>query len=559
MNLTNEQEKIIGETIINKPGTYSIQAVAGSGKSFTIFKAIDTIKENQPNAKILYLVFNKANQIDAQRKLFNYSSWAVPVEVKTAHGFAYQKWQRVIGPFTALERLNKDIIMKLAGKSYITDVKYSKHASFHWLQDKYHSSRYSLKSFCEEMLSHWDDTYEGPDKPCDIEIMDKYGKKRDKFGIQVDNYSYVSKEHIHVFKKIVEEHERQKLYTHGMYLKAAAYSNKTGGSEYDYVFFDEAQDANYFMLKLLDKQNVKRKYFIGDERQSIYKFGGTNENVFETIKFDKDYTLTQSFRFGKEIADLATKIIQLNSEHIVYGTEQTHETNPNSYARLYRTNARLFKDSLEIAYLSKLNGDNIKIDLLRSDGDESAYKEILAFLGLYYKYMKPSYYHTNRAYFDMEIPASLLAFKTRLEQGEPFLNVYNEHYDFLSDDIHQILNYAKEEDNFVEKFSTLKACRNLQNPSRIITMVTMHRSKGMEWDNVIIAEPTRLYYVDKDGIERRNSNFLQELNLAYVACTRARKNLDATILQEELSRENPMFADVPFVISEQAKEPVLQN
>ena len=119
--------------------------------------------------------------------------------------------------------------------------------------------------------------------------------------------------------------------------------------------------------------------------------------------------------------------------------------------------------------------------------------------------------------------------------------MYNLHYDNLSDDVHHILTYAQKSDNFIEKYDALKlACSEL-NPSKTIYMLTMHRSKGLEWDSVVIAEPTRLYYKDKEGVVRRNPSYMQELNLAYVACTRARKNLDATALRWELLAENDHF------------------
>ena len=51
MNLTEEQRQIIEETITNKNGVYSVEACAGSGKSFTIFKAIDYYSKHLEKAK----------------------------------------------------------------------------------------------------------------------------------------------------------------------------------------------------------------------------------------------------------------------------------------------------------------------------------------------------------------------------------------------------------------------------------------------------------------------------------------------------------------------------
>lgn len=237
----------------------------------------------------------------------------------------------------------------------------------------------------------------------------------------------------------------------------------------------------------------------------------------------------------------------MHSDHEVFGTEQP-EIGPNdTVAYLYRTNATLFREALDLAYNAKLNGEKLKIDLMKRQGDDdiSVYTEILGFLGLFYLYNGKSYYYRKyRQEFPEYTPSSLAAFEQRLRNrtcGESFMDIYNEQYDALSDDIHNILQYALKEDNFIEKYLAFKECTNQAFPTRTITMVTMHRSKGMEWDIVYIREATRLYYKDKEGAYRRNTNYMQELNLAYVAVTRARKCLDATLLREELEKEHSKF------------------
>lgn len=556
MELTEEQRKIIEETITNKDGDYAISAVAGSGKSFTIFRAIDYIKEHEPNAKILYLVFNKANQLDADAKLRKYSSWLQPVQVSTAHSFAYRKWQNAFGPFNACSNLDWSITRRVLEKDYKYDpeILWSKRKTFDWLLEKYCASKLGLESFLEEMELHFDDDYEGPDKAIDHTILDSKNRTKHVFGIPVSAYACVLKKHLHAFEKIYNQHIDEKTFTHGMYLKHAAYSKKTGGSEFDYVFFDEAQDSNFFMLKLLEKQTLHKVYYVGDERQCIYKFGGSNENVFQTHQFTKMYTLSKSFRFGQKIANLANEVIHMHTRQMVYGTEQIHETNNKTKCLLYRTNAKLYSDALGLAYKSELDGNNIKIDFMkRVDQDLSGIEELLSFLSIYYKSMDYSYWHQNRHIFPQKVYPTLADLE-KLTDVYGFKSAYNQLYDYLSDDIHAMYIFAENETCFIEKYNALNKCINRTNPSKIIIMITMHRSKGLEWDNVILAEPTRLYYTDKDGVIRRSPDFMQELNLAYVAITRARKNLDASILFEELVREDNKFLEVSLQINEQEKE-----
>lgn len=551
MDLTEEQRLIIEETITNKDGIYGIQATAGSGKSFTIFKAIDYIKEKQPNAKILYIVFNKANQLEAEFKLRKYESWLQPVKVCTAHSFAREKYLKVRKKFDVMSTFDKDIIFSHQKSSYIRQIKYSKHRPFKWLLEKYHSSRYLLDAFCEFMEMHFDDDYVGPDKPTSCTIFDKHGNEVSAYGIKVDAYSVVTKNHIEVFKDIFKDHENRGLYTHGMYLKSAAYCKNLPSENFDYVFFDEAQDASYFMLKVLEKQNIKKLYFVGDERQSIYDFDGANVNVFSTQNFDKVYKLSKSFRFGSAIADLANTIIQLDSDITIEGTEQPNDTNITNCTRLYRTNAKLFKDSLELAYFAVTNGTKLKLDFLNSNNDSDDYvqNEILGFLGLFYKYTNIEVYKKAKHIFEnIQLSPILTQFSEQLEINRKFYKTYNAFYDMLSDDLHYILYYAKENSNFLEKYAAFIKCKQEAFPDYTINMITMHRSKGLEWDNVVIAEKVKIFFKDKNGVLRKNNDILHELNLAYVAVTRARKSLNAYIFIEDFIKLSSEFYNKSFVI-----------
>lgn len=510
-------------------------------KSFTIFQAIDYIKEHEPNARILYLVFNKANEIEAKYKLRKYAGPFETVTANTAHSFASRKWTSIFGKYATVNSLDWNIIKDIiqAKGVYNKDIRWSKKAPFVWLHNKYCSYPRLLDNFIEDMEFHWDDHYDGDDKPKYCTIINSKGEKEEKYGIPVDAYSVVTFEHIQYFKKIYEEHINRRTFTHSMYLKHAAMSPKAGGSYYDYVFFDEAQDANRMMLKLLSKQEVRKTYFIGDERQSIYDFDGSNVNVFKTLHFDKMYSLSTSFRFGDGIAELANRIIHIDSSQTVYGSEQTHETNLDSTAFLFRTNAKLFETALDFAYKEKKKGYKLRIDFMnRVNEDDNAFNEIMSFLGLYYKWADYSYYCQNVQEFPKQLAPSLSQFSSRLEKVKNFYKVYAEQFDALSDDVKSIYEYTRSTSDFIAKYKALKECLMECNPERIVTMITMHRSKGLQWDTVIIAEPTKLYFEDKNGTIRRNPKRLQEMNLMYVAVTRARKSLNAKLFLEDLQRED---------------------
>ena len=93
--------------------------------------------------------------------------------------------------------------------------------------------------------------------------------------------------------------------THDFYLKL--YQQQHPRLYYDTILFDEAQDASGSMLDIILKQECK-KILVGDPHQQIYSFRYAI-NSMEKINFP-ECTISQSFRFGKDIANLAKRIIE---------------------------------------------------------------------------------------------------------------------------------------------------------------------------------------------------------------------------------------------------------
>lgn len=92
--------------------------------------------------------------------------------------------------------------------------------------------------------------------------------------------------------------------THDVYLKLWALSRPQLAA--DYILFDEAQDASPVMLDLLRHQQASVIY-VGDRYQEIYGWRGA-VNALDTVK-GQSCRITQSFRFGQPIADLASAIL----------------------------------------------------------------------------------------------------------------------------------------------------------------------------------------------------------------------------------------------------------
>jgi len=78
-----------------------------------------------------------------------------------------------------------------------------------------------------------------------------------------------------------------------------------------------------------------------------------------------------------------------------------------------------------------------------------------------------------------------------------------------------------------------------------IRLSSIHRAKGLEKDRVFIIDYDKLPYVQ---MEQKDWERTQELNLKYVAITRAREELYLveSIQIEEKAGEGSLFDDFPF-------------
>ncbi|MDE1904835.1 MAG: ATP-dependent helicase [Rhodospirillales bacterium] len=109
----------------------------------------------------------------------------------------------------------------------------------------------------------------------------------------------------------------------------------------DFILFDEAQDASPVLLSVVEQQD-KQVVFVGDAQQAIYEWRGAVD-AMSTVPADSTAYLTNSFRFGPEIADVANKVLACIPSAVLRltgkGADGTVDTAENPDAILTRTNA----------------------------------------------------------------------------------------------------------------------------------------------------------------------------------------------------------------------------
>jgi hypothetical protein len=294
-------------------------------------------------------------------------------------------------------------------------------------------------------------------------------------------------------------------FKHGHYLKMFQLERPV--LPVDYVMFDEAQDANPVMAAIVEYQTHAQRIYVGDGAQAINEWMGA---VDALTAFDTPYrsTLTQSFRFGPDIADVAnrylTKLgapIRLSGLWTIDSTTGKLDDELDPDALLCRTNA-----SAVSAMLERIE-HGVRPHLVGGGGEVTSFAQAAQQLQ-----RGEHTWHPDLACFD--------------SWGEVRMYVEN---DPQGDELALLVKLIDDHGADV----IVDALLNMPD-ERDATMVisTAHKAKGREWPVVKLDGDFAMF--DEDTGERR---------LRYVACTRAQRHLDATVLDvKKVERPAPDLA-----------------
>lgn len=303
--------------------------------------------------------------------------------------------------------------------------------------------------------------------------------------------------------------------THDVYLKLFQLRKET--LPYNIIYLDEAQDSNPVTLSIFYNQKHAQLIMVGDSYQAIYEWRGA-VNALDSIPegFIRLY-LSESFRFTSEIADIATKLTYVSGNDIpVIGkAEPVADTSTGTTAILVRTNAFL----MEILMTAVNTQEKVYV---LADLDD-LWKRVYYIASVKYD-KKPRYSHKELSQYTTaeevyaaakELPelAKLLSVVGILEVGGLTTNINK---------IKEIIVDNPEDAHF--------------------TLSTIHKSKGLEWDNVVISSDIALL---KDNQTIADVIYTDQLlNLMYVAATRAKYKvtlpfiITSVIEQHKQCREN---------------------
>ncbi len=493
MELTREQQDII-----QSAGHIKINAVAGSGKTTTI---IEYAKARPRKCRILYLAFNKSVKLEAIKKFEQQGLDNVKVE--TTHSLAFKHTVGRYGYRINPHGYNTQAIAEILGLQGNGE----KHAEFILANH--------VNKFCA------------------------YFCNSDKARIQDLNYLETvsdpkAKTFVSTFYTYIEKQTRQLLarmdkgeieITHDFYLKK--FQLMEPQLPYDYILFDEGQDASAAMLDLFLKQKAT-KVIVGDTHQQIYGWRYAI-NSLENTDF-KTYYLSTSFRFGQDIARLAVEILQwkrvlnMDAPATIHGKGNAEKI--KTKAVIARTNLGLLLKAIEYVTEKK------KVKKIYFEGNINSYTYADDGASLYDVLHLYNMRHSA-------IKDKLIRQMKNLEELEEYIK--------LTDDVQlgMMVEIVREYGNDIPGIIRSIKAKHIETDNKEeaeMIFSTVHRSKGMEYDAIqivndfITLEKLEKYAIEAKRITSVGAKLNEEINLLYVALTRAKKSihLPETLLPQGL-------------------------
>lgn len=273
----------------------------------------------------------------------------------------------------------------------------------------------------------------------------------------------------------------------------------------DCILFDEYQDANDVSRAIIANQNV-RKIYVGDENQSIYAFRGA-VTAMQQLSGVEMFHLTQSFRFGPGIAAIANTVLNEFQylDHPIEGAGK-HETvfdvdRDYPHTVLCRTNGMLFSEAVSALKKERPFHFVGGVKNYRFDSVLDAW------------YLKSG----KRSSIRDKFVASFADFQEMAAYTEA---VDDRELKFL---VKAVKDYGSEIPSLIDQIQK----KAIENPTgNEIIMTTGHRSKGLEWMDVVLTEDfTDMREVVDPETKKKSPPDQQEINLLYVAATRAMRGI----------------------------------
>lgn len=469
---TNEQVAIIEAAIAGE--SFAVPAFAGTSKTATL----NAIAQYQPFKRSLYLAFNKAIAQEAQALFPNW------VECRTAHSLAYRY---VIQPSQRFQQKLK------SGGGFIPfqDIETYAHKMPNW--PSFGRSRFQINLAISETLSGFCNSaaYE-PDASHVSDTLNDWLQTLKPY----EQSAFITPliDSVKALAQAMFDEDQPCAITHDGYLKL--FQLRQPKLDYQLVFLDEAQDTNQVLKALLTHQPAQ-KIWVGDQHQQIYSWRRASASLLGEPK--QQFPLTQSFRFGSHIARLANLLLkQAGEQRVLVGQAEDVPVNSQfdpyaPYSVLCRTNAKVFEVAefcIERKITFEINGGLDQVAKLI----ESAYA--------LYQGKLTQVKVSDLALFTSWAEFTQVADEAQKNEWKNIIKFVETHRDQTLTKIARLHRHA---------------ASGTRNNAQVF-ISTVHKAKGLGFEQVVLAS-------DFDPPESDAKDYQEQLNVLYVAITRAKKVL----------------------------------
>ncbi|MFF3710272.1 UvrD-helicase domain-containing protein [Streptomyces phaeochromogenes] len=475
---TTQQQAIIDAAVEGKH--VAVQALAGTGKTSTLVMIAAQMLER----RIGYIAFNRSIADEASRK------FGRNVTARTSHSFALQDLRNtpyrhkvsIAGPRNSGARRPKDVATALG---ITTEIRVAdRDGNLHHIGPEEIAKivmgalrRYRQSAEAELGRQHLGEKW--AHVPAARTLLD-YARR--------------------AWADIADPNSNKIFFDHDDYLKIWALSDPR--LNFDTIFFDEAQDINPVLKKVIQDQDAQI-IVVGDSNQAIYEFRGAID-ALKDWPADVVLPLTQSWRFGPAVAQVGNAYLALLESDLrlegaptldtVLGTVEepdailTH-TNVGAISAVFAG----FEAGKRVALVG--GGRDIE-DIARAardlqQGRRTKHPELSAFEN----------WNEVKEYAESDEDATTLQMFVRLVDRYTPQGLINMIRDLVPEE-------ARDEET---------------RPELVVS--TAHKSKGREWDKVQIwgdfPQPKEDTKTGELILPPQD-----KLRLAYVTVTRARKRLD---------------------------------
>jgi F-box protein 18 (helicase) len=458
---TSEQS-VIASVSLENGQIMLVNAYAGTGKTETL----RLISESHPEKSLLYLSFNKQTAVKAKKR------FPQNTDCRTIHSLAFRavgnRYKDKLGTPTP-----RDVIQRFGVQQpYIAVLAIEAVTAYCHSTDRLLSERHiekRLQKKYPEVL------------PLALKIWAEMQDLDSKICMSHDGYL--------------------KLWSLGLPRISA-----------DIIMLDEAQDTNPVTLKILLDQRDNGTcslVFVGDSHQAIYSWRkaiNSMEEVRESADFI--YPLTVSFRFNQQIASNASKILNYYKNDPVQLVGHGPSTDPlPPFAVIGRCNGSLLARALPVVD----RGGTVH------------------FAGTTDKDHWDPYY-----LYELQIPLDLLYLKQNQREAilTPQVRAFSD-YKEVVDQVKgdgqgagvdkELEKHVKLVDEYGDRLPDLidRLRRRSRSPEIAdISLSTAHRAKGLEWRRVEMLDDFATLRNETE-VAPFDSEYLEEINLIYVAMTRA--------------------------------------